>query len=106
MGSLYRILPRIAELIGAEYREEDLDRAYQEFQSMPEPDPDNPLPDDHDGKDVYWKNWVLRGRITHFTLCFEKYEMLYGWSIPCQDEETYLRLTEEIEKNHPRNTKG
>jgi hypothetical protein len=104
MGSIYRILPHIARVIEADYREADLDRAYWEFSNLPEPE--NPLPDDHDGKGVYWTNWVLQGRLTHFTVCFEKYEMLYGWSIPCPDEETYLRLEEAIWKIHPRFMEG
>lgn len=94
MGTFYRALPAIAEFLEADYREEELEKAYHDFQQLPEPE--EPLPDDHDGYGVYWSNWTLKGRELNFTICFEKYEMLYGWAIRCPDEATYFRVKEFI----------
>lgn len=95
MGTIYAAMPTIARLIGADYIEADLDKAYKEALNLPEPD--EPLPDDHDGYGVYWTNWTLKGKLMNFTICFEKYEMLYGWAIRCPDEETYYRVKAEVE---------
>ncbi len=94
MGTFYRALPAIAGFIEAEYREEELEKAYHDFMNLPQPD--EPLPDDHDGYGVYWSNWTLKGRQLNFTICFEKYEMLFGWAIRCPDEETYFRVREFV----------
>lgn len=89
MGSIYKAMPAISEFIEAEYKEEELDEAYKNAMNLP--DPETPLPDDLDGYDVYWTNWTLKGKQLSFTICFEKYEMLYEWAIRCPDEESYLR---------------
>jgi len=94
MGSIYRAVPAIAQFMEADYNEEELDKAYKEAMNLPEPE--EQLPDDHDGYGVYWTNWTLRGKQLNFTICFEKYEMLYGWAIRCPDEETYFRVREFI----------
>ncbi len=90
MGSIYRAMPAIAEYIEAQYREEELDKAYKNFSEIDPPE--EPLPDDHDGYGVWWTNWTLQGKKLSFTLCFEKYEGYYGWAIRCPDEETYLEV--------------
>lgn len=95
MGSIYRAMPTIAALIEADYKEEELDKAYKDFQEIEQPD--EPLPDDHDGFGVYWTNWTLKGRQMNFTICFEKHEGYYGWAIRCLDEETYYRVREALE---------
>lgn len=91
MGSFYRAMPHVAAFIGADYDPDDLEKAYKEFCDIEFPDEDNPLPDDHDGKGYWWDNWVLKGKEMTFVICFEKYEMLFGWSMACPDEETYLK---------------
>ncbi len=92
IGSFYRAMPAIAQFIEAEYREEELDKAYKDAMNLPEPD--EPLPDDHDGYGVWWTNWTLKGKELNFTICFEKYEGYFGWAIRCPDEETYLKVKE------------
>lgn len=92
MGSFYRALPQIAVFIEADYNPEDLENAYNNFTNIEFPDSANPLPDDHDGKGFWWDNWVLKGKHLNFIICFEKYEMLFGWSIVCYDEETYYKV--------------
>lgn len=89
MGSIYKAMPAIAEFIEADYKEEELDKAYHEAMNLPEPD--ETLPDDHDGYGVWWTNWTLKGKQLSFTICFEKYEGYFGWAIRCPDEETYLK---------------
>lgn len=95
MGSIHRAMPTIAALIGAEYKEEELDKAYKGFQNLEQPD--EPLPDDHDGYGVWWINWTLKGKEMSFTICFEKYEGYYGWAIRCPDEETYYKVKTALE---------
>jgi hypothetical protein len=94
MGSFYRAMPAIANFIEADYNENELAKAYQDFCNI-EP-PDEPLPDDHDGYGVWWTNWTLKGKKLNFTICFEKYEGYFGWAIRCPDEETYLKTKEFI----------
>jgi hypothetical protein len=95
MGSFYRAMPAIASFIEADYKEEDLDKFYKDWTMMP--DPDYPLPDEHDGYGVYWTNWTLKGKQLNFTICFEKYEGYFGWAIRCPDEETYHKVTAFME---------
>lgn len=90
MGSIYRAMPVIAQLIEAEYKVEDLEKAFKEAMRLP--DPDDPLPEDHDGYGVWWTNWTLKGKQMNFTICFEKHEGYFGWDIRCPDEETYLKI--------------
>ena len=90
MGSFFRAMPLIANFIEADYNEEELDKAYKDCMKIP--DPDEPLPDEHDGYGVYWTNWTLKGKLLNFTICFEKHEMSYGWAIRCPDEETYYKV--------------
>lgn len=87
MGSIYKAMPTIALFIEAEYVEEDLDKAYCDFQNIEQPE--EPLPDDHNGYGVWWTNWTLKGKEMSFTICFEKHEGYYGWAINCKDELTY-----------------
>ena len=92
LGSFYQALPDIARFIEADYNENELEKAYQDFSNI-EP-PDEPLPDDHDGYKVYWDTWILKGKELSFRILFEKYEMLFGWFIHCPDEATYLKVKE------------
>ncbi len=96
MGSFYHAMPHIAAFIEADYNPDDLSTAYEAFTNIEPPDEDNPLPEDHDGKGVWWDNWVLRGKHLSFVICFEKYEMLFGWCIVCPDEETYYRVKDVV----------
>ena len=92
MGSFYRAMPAIANFLEADYHENELEKAYQDFCNIEQPE--EPLPDDHSGYGVWWTNWTLKGKQLNFTICFEKYEMLFGWAIRCPDEDTYLKVKE------------
>jgi hypothetical protein len=94
MGSFYKAMPAIANFIEADYNEDELEKAYQDFCSIEQPE--EPLPDVHDGYGVWWTNWTLKGKLLSFTICFEKYEGYFGWAIRCPDEETYLKTKEFI----------
>ncbi len=47
MGLFYRAMPAIANFLEANYDQNDLEKTYQDFFNIEQPE--EPLPDDHDG---------------------------------------------------------
>jgi hypothetical protein len=84
MGFYYRFLPAIAEFIGADYKEESLDKAYQDFLA----DANTYELTDEDYEEREYR-WSLQGKRMNFALWFEKHEMLFQWHLWAKNEEDY-----------------
>ena len=91
MGFYFQHLPAISQFIGAGYDSNELDKAYQEFiKAISE---DENLETD-DGQ----FSWGIEGESMGFTIGFEKYEMLYQWSLYTKSEEQYAKARQFMEQ--------
>jgi hypothetical protein len=88
MGFYFKNLPAISQFIGAEYNEDELEKAYHEFINSPY----------EGGEEERTQHWGLEGKEMRFSLWFERSEGYYFWHLRAKDEEGYQKAKDFMER--------
>jgi hypothetical protein len=95
MGFYYKHMPAISEFIGAEYKQEDLEKAYNNFINTPYPNEEKEnAGDEWDDQIVTWR---LQGKNMSFLIGFEHGEGYYHWNLRASNETDYEKARNFME---------